>query len=88
MKMAKIVDRVWASKKHELLPGGAMVEIQRIPGGGAREIAWDPIGCDIGERVLYVSGGSAVKGHKDNNPMCECLIVGILDDDSPGGLTD
>ena len=84
MKIAKIVDRVWATKRREDLPGGALVEVQRIP-AGAREVAWDPIGCNVGERVLYVTRSSAVQGHRDNNPLCDCLIVAVLDDDSPGG---
>jgi ethanolamine utilization protein EutN len=84
MKIAKIVNRVWATKRREDLPAGALVEVQRIP-AGAREVAWDPIGCNVGERVLYVTGGSAVKGHRGNSPLCDCLIVAVLDDDSPGG---
>jgi ethanolamine utilization protein EutN len=82
--MAKVVGQVWATKRLDELPQGALVEIQRLP-AGAREVAWDPIGCCEGERVLYVTGGSAVKGHKKQSPMCECLIVAVLDDDSPGG---
>lgn len=86
MRTGRIIGRVWASKKHEDLPGGAMVEIERIPAGG-REIAWDPIGCGEEERVLYVHGGSAAKAYKDgSNPLVDCLIVGVLDEGSPGGL--
>ena len=84
MKIAKIVNRVWATKRLDEVPSGALVEVQRLP-AGAQEVAWDPIGCDVGERVLYVTGGSAVKAHKEGSPLCDCLIVGVLDDDSPGG---
>lgn len=86
MKTARIVGKVWASKKHPDMPGGALVEIERIPSGG-REIAWDPIGCGEDERVLYVTGGSASKGYKDGSfALVDCLIVGVLDESSPGGL--
>jgi ethanolamine utilization protein EutN len=84
MKIAKVVGQVWATKRRSDLPSGALVEVQRIP-AGVREVAWDPIGCGEGERVLYVTGGSARKGHKDGNPLCDCLVVAVLDDDSPGG---
>ena len=84
MKIGKVVNRVWATKRSEGVPGGALVEVSRLPSGD-RVVAWDPIGCGEGDRVLYVTGSPAMRAYKDGNSMCDCLIVAVLDDDSPGG---
>ncbi len=95
MKTGYVVGRVWATKRLGELPSGALLEIDLEAaasgggsGGGAGErlVAFDPLGCGEGERVL-VTQGSVAKGWFPNaNAVVDALVVGSLDptDESAG----
>ncbi len=66
MKTGYVVGRVWATKRLGEMPSGALLEIdlEATGGGGGpgeRLVAFDPLGCGEGERVL-VTQGSVAKG--------------------------
>ena len=84
MKIGQVVNRVWATKRSEGVPAGAWLEVQQLPSGD-HVVAWDPIGCGEGDRVLYVTGSPAMRAFKDGSSMCDCLIVAVVDEESPGG---
>lgn len=81
MKTGIVVGKVWATKRLNELPGGALLEIGDDEGGGAeRMIAFDPLGAGIGERVLITQGSVAKAWFKDGNNVVDALVIGILDE--------
>lgn len=83
MHVAEVVGHVWATRKEESLTGLRLLVVQPfVRGGGDAEtmIAADPIGADIGERVLVVHGRAARhaigRGHDIG---FQTAIVGIID---------
>ena len=83
MKTGYVVGRVWATKRLSDLPNGALLEIDlEDPSGrtaAERLVAFDPLGCGEGERVL-VTQGSVAKGYfRDSNAVVDALVIGSLD---------
>jgi ethanolamine utilization protein EutN len=84
MLLGTVVGHVWATRKEATLQGLRFLVVQPyLRGGGASAetiIAVDPMGADIGERVLVVFGRAARhaigKGH---DVGFQCAIVGIVD---------
>ncbi len=87
MHVATVVGRVWATQKERTLEGLRLLVVEpyvrgRTAGGGGAEtmVAVDPIGADVGERVLVVHGRAARhaigKGHDIG---FQTAIVGIID---------
>lgn len=95
MKTGYVVGRVWATKRLGELPSGALLEIDleiapgSSGGGGAGErvVAFDPLGCGEGERVLVTQGSVAKGWFKDGTAVVDALVVGSLDPtgESAGG---
>ena len=88
MKTGYVVGRVWATKRLGELPSGALLEIDLESasggddgGGGAGErlVAFDPLGCGEGERVLVTQGSVAKGWFQDGNAVIDALVVGSLD---------
>ena len=82
MKTGYVVGRVWATKRLDDLPSGALLEIDlEAAGGGAGErlVAFDPLGCGEGERVLVTQGSVAKGWFRDGNAVVDALVVGSLD---------
>ncbi len=86
MKTGYVVGRVWATKRLGELPSGALLEIDLEAasgggGGGAGErlVAFDPLGCGEGERVLIIQGSVAKGWFQDANAVVDALVVGSLD---------
>ena len=88
MKTGYVVGRVWATKRLGELPSGALLEIdlEAADGGGAGErlVAFDPLGCGEGERVLVTQGSVAKGWFKDGNAVVDALVVGSLDPTGEG----
>ncbi len=86
MKTGIVVGRVWATKRLEELPTGALLEIEMEPGpdggGGERVVAIDTLGAGDGERVLVVQGSVAKGWFEGGRAVIDALVIGILDDDS------
>ncbi len=85
MKTGYVVGRVWATKRLGEMPSGALLEIDLEAagggGGGAGErlVAFDPLGCGEGERVLVTQGSVAKGWFQEGNAVVDALVVGSLD---------
>ena len=82
MKTGYVVGRVWATKRLGELPSGALLEIDLEAvgaGAGERVVAFDPLGCGEGERVLVTQGSVAKGWFKDGTAVVDALVVGSLD---------
>jgi ethanolamine utilization protein EutN len=81
MKTGTVIGKVWATKRLDELPGGALleVELEEEGGGGERMIAYDALGAGDGERVLITQGSVAKSWFKDSKAVVDALIIGILD---------
>ncbi|MDX1575131.1 MAG: EutN/CcmL family microcompartment protein [Kiloniellales bacterium] len=85
MKTGYVVGRVWATKRLGELPSGALLEIDLEDasgggkGGGERLVAFDPLGCGEGERVLVTQGSVAKGWFPDGSAVVDALVVGSLD---------
>jgi ethanolamine utilization protein EutN len=84
MYLATVVGHVWASRKEATLTGLRLLLVQPWLRGGEQNretmVAVDPIGADVGERVLVVMGRAARhaigRGHDIG---FQCAIVGVID---------
>lgn len=75
MKTGIVTGRIWATKRHELLPPGALVRLDLDEGGGS-VIALDGFGVDIGDEALLIQG--SVAAHYCGSPV-DAVVVGIVD---------
>ena len=84
MYLATVVGQVWATRKEATLTGLRLLVVQPYLRGGVQNqetmVAVDPIGADLGERVLVVMGRAARhaigRGHDIG---FQCAIVGVVD---------
>jgi len=81
MKTGTVVGRVWATKRIDQLPPGALLEIQLDGKGSERIIAFDPLGCGEGESVLITFDEAATRFFPESKAVVDALIVGSLDQD-------
>ncbi len=83
MKTGYVVGRVWATKRLSEMPSGALLEIdlEDAAGAGASErlVAFDPLGCGDGERVLVTQGSVAKGWFKEPGVVIDALVIGSLD---------
>jgi ethanolamine utilization protein EutN len=81
MKTGTVIGKVWATKRVDEMPGGALLEIALEDGEGSGEhlVAYDPLGAGDGERVLVTQGSVARGWFKDQKVVVDALIIGILD---------
>ena len=80
MIIGTVVGRVWSTKRVEQLPQGALLELELEEGG--RIVAFDPLGCGAGERVLAVQGSVAAGYFGEDKAPVDALIVGSIDEDA------
>lgn len=74
MKTGVVTGRVWATKRHALLPPGALVRLELDDGGSL--IALDGFGVGIGDEALVIQG--SVAAHYCGSPV-DAIVVGIVD---------
>ena len=79
MLRATVTGSVWATRRLDALPGGALLEVQTDD--GATLIAFDVLGSGVGERVL-VATGSVASGWLEGHPPIDALIIGSIDEPS------
>jgi ethanolamine utilization protein EutN len=78
MLRATVTGSVWATRRLETLPNGALLEVRSDD--GATLIAFDVLGSGVGERVLVTTGSVASAYFGDDHPPLDALIIGSLDE--------
>ncbi len=57
-----------------------MLEIELEDGKGTRLVAFDVLGCGVGERVLVATGSVAAAWFQGKAPPIDALIIGSIDE--------
>jgi ethanolamine utilization protein EutN len=83
MLRATVTGSVWATRRLDALPNGALLEVRTDD--GAALIAFDVLGSGVGERVLVATGSVASAFFGPEHPPLDALIIGSLDE--PGQQT-
>ena len=80
MIRGRVVGKVWSSRRIDSFPsGGALLEVKTE--SGDHLIAFDPLGCDIDEKVIVTQGSVAAAFFKKSTPSpVDALIIGSIDD--------
>ena len=82
MQRAIVIGNVWSTKRLKEIPSGAMLEIELEDGKGTRLVAFDVLGCGVGERVLVSTGSVAAAWFSGKAPPIDALIIGSIDEPS------
>lgn len=90
MRIGKVINNVWATRKEESLRGIKLMIVQLLDKPKGKEgdiiVAADLIGAGIGEKVLITEGSSArCMGHLRDAPI-DSVIVGIIDEETKKNL--
>lgn len=86
MLIARVIGKIWATRKEESLTGLKLLIVQplNILDGdrpdGAPMVAADLIGAGKGETVLVVAGSSARFATVSDQTTVDAAVVGIVDD--------
>lgn len=78
MIQARVIGKVWSTRRVPSLPRGALLEVETE--GGGKLIAFDPLGCDAGECVLVTQGSVAAGYFKGETAPVDALIIGSIDE--------
>lgn len=78
MIAGRVIGRIWATKRIDQLPQGALLEVETD--GGGRLVAFDPLGCGEGERVVISQGSTAAGYFDDIKAQVDALIIGSIDE--------
>ncbi|WP_338833589.1 Carbon dioxide concentrating mechanism protein CcmL [Moorella humiferrea] len=85
MKIGKVIDNVWSTKKDESLIGHKFLIVQLMDKSkefnGQVIVAADLIGAGIGEKVLVTQGSPAKYLPNMKNTPIDAVIVGIIDEE-------
>lgn len=83
MIAAKIIDKVWATRKADILSGYKFMLAEVIGGtnAGQRMIVIDIISAGIGDRVIVCTGSSARKMFRNDDVPVDAVVIGIIDED-------
>ena len=89
MKIGRVINNIWATRKDESLVGVKLMIVQLLDSPKAEEgtiiVAADIIGAGIGEKVLVTEGSSARQmGGLVNMPI-DAIIIGIIDEEKNKG---
>jgi ethanolamine utilization protein EutN len=79
MLKATVIGRVWSTKRVDEVPAGPMLEVQ-VDDGAARLLAYDPLGCGRGEKVIVATGSVAAGWFPGKAPPIDALIIGSIDE--------
>lgn len=74
-----VTGRIWSTKRLKEVPAGTMLEIQ-MDGSSATMLAFDPLGCGIGEKVIVATGSVAASWFNGKAPPIDALVIGSIDD--------
>lgn len=85
MRIGKVIDNVWSTRKDEFLVGTKFMIVQLMDNLGEFNgniiVAADLIGAGIGEKVLITQGSSARRMEGLENTPIDAIIVGIIDEE-------
>jgi len=87
MFLGRVVGQVWATRRDETLEGQRLLVIEAIDTASdpaaakvTPVVAADPIGADVGERVIVAFGKAArVACGGDGDRAFEAAVVGVVD---------
>lgn len=80
MIRGRVIGKIWSSRRVTSLPAGALLEVETE--GGGKLIAFDPLGCNIGEAVLIAQGSVAAGYFTGRTVPVDALIIGSIDEDN------
>lgn len=79
MLKATVTGRIWSTKKISEVPAGSILEVQ-VDGSNSRLLAFDPLGCGEGEKVIIAVGSVAAAWFPGKPPPIDALIIGSIDE--------
>jgi ethanolamine utilization protein EutN len=83
LNLARVVGKVWSTKKDKSLARATLLVIQPVNGDGSfaggRLAAIDIVAADSGQLVFYVSSKEAALPLKNSLTPVDACIVGIVD---------
>ena len=79
MLKATVTGRIWSTKKISEVPAGSILEVQ-VDDSNARLLAFDPLGCGEGEKVIIATGSVAAAWFPGKSPPIDALIIGSIDE--------
>lgn len=85
MKIGRVINNIWATRKEDSLVGLKLMIVQYVDAANQPTaeivVAADFIGAGIGEKVLVAEGSSARQmSGLDHSPI-DAVIVGIIDEE-------
>ena len=81
MLKATVTGRIWCTKKLGDVPTGSILEVQ-VEDSSTRLLAFDPLGCGDGEKVIVATGSVAAAWFPGKAPPIDALIIGSIDESS------
>lgn len=79
MLKATVTGRIWSTKKIAEVPAGTILEVL-VDDSNTRLLAFDPLGCGEGEKVIIATGSVAAAWFPGKSPPIDALIIGAIDD--------
>ena len=79
MLKATVTGRIWSTRKISEVPAGSILEVQ-IDDSNSRLLAFDPLGCGEGEKVMIATGSVAAAWFPGKSPPIDALIIGSIDE--------
>lgn len=79
MLKATVTGRIWSSKKLPEVPAGSILEVI-IDDSNQHLLAFDPLGCGEGEKVIVATGSVAASWFPGKSPPIDALVIGSIDD--------
>jgi ethanolamine utilization protein EutN len=81
MLKATVTGRIWSTRKLGEVPAGTILEVQ-VDETSTRMLAFDPLGCGDGEKVIVATGSVAASWFPGKAPPIDALIIGSIDEPS------
>lgn len=79
MLCATVCGRIWSTKRLAEVPVGSILEVM-VDESTTRLLAFDPLGCGEGERVMVATGSVAAAWFPGEAPPIDALVIGIIDE--------
>ncbi len=79
MIKATVTGQIWSTRKVSEMPAGSILEVQ-VDCSSTTLLAFDPLGCGVGEKVIIATGSVAAAWFNGKSPPIDALIIGSIDD--------